>query len=129
MRAVPLNNAKDDSGRGGGRIPHCHERYNVCLQWCRDTLVVFVKGWQFLLVSLGEGLGSGSVGWWGWVFLWKKGKGGGGGRVGGWYQPYAVMRSPSAHTCICVSVHTIAFTGPSTQIHCRISRRKGPLIE
>ena len=48
--------------------------------------VVFAKECEFLLVSLGECLGSGSGGWWGVVFPWKirgKGKGvGGGGGVG-----------------------------------------------
>ena len=35
-------------------------------------------------MSLGEGFGSGSGGWWGAVFLWKvKGKGKGMGKVGG----------------------------------------------
>ena len=45
---------------------------------------VFAKGRDVLLVSLGEGLGSGSGGWWGAVFLWKiREKGKGVGRVGG----------------------------------------------
>ena len=33
--------------------------------------VVFAKGCEFLLVSLGKGLGEGSGEWWGVVLLWK----------------------------------------------------------
>ena len=75
-------------------LVHCARHYRAETKGSFLLGLVFAKGCKFLLVSLGQGLGSGSGRWWGWSSCGKQGKRGRG--WGGWGVGWGPTKEPAS---------------------------------